>query len=160
MSTDDIAKLALGNEIIVKGTKKLSKETDGQICIDSAEVLQNNYGSHKYSTATFITGKTIADVIVLDSDISHTVEVYVVSGTVYSEGGGYSTKFFVKDGDDQFLLYSGNKDQYAWLNDYIGADLTIELAVCDWNNKGNKGAVLSITTANGTQIFNEFNFSK
>ena len=159
-TTETIATLSLGDEIIIKGTKKLSKDTDGQIVIDSAELLQNNYGSHKYSTASFITGKTVAEVIALDGDASHTTEVYIVSGTIYREGENYSTKYFVKNGDNKFLLYSGNKIQYAWLDDYIGADLTIELAVCDWNNKGNKGCVLSITTADGTKIVNEYNFTK
>ena len=157
---ETIAKLQVGDEVIIKGTKALSKDTDGQICIDNAELVINNYGNHAYSTSSFITGKTLADVMALDGDASHTTEVYVITATISRVGGGYSTNTYVVDGDLEFLLYSnGGAAQYAWLEKYAGQTLTIELAVCDWNNKGNKGCILSITTADGTQIFNEINFS-
>ena len=155
---DTMATLKIGNEVIFKGTKKLSKDTDGQICINSATLVQNNYGSHEYSTASFITGKTIADVTALDGDIIHTTEVYVVTGTIKRVVAGYSTNTYVTDGTNEFLLYAGGPAQYKWLEDYVGQTITIELAVCDWNNKGNKGCVLSITLADGTQIFNTLNF--
>lgn len=159
-SSDTMSNLKMGNEIIVKGMRQLSKETDGQICIHNAELVQNNYGSHSYSTASFITDKTIADVIALDGDVSHTVEVYVVTGTVRQEVTNWSTNTYVGDGPDEVMLYSGSKDQYKWLTPYLDQPVTIELAVCDWNAKGNKGCVLSITTEDGTQIFNTLNFGK
>ncbi|MBR3878511.1 MAG: OB-fold nucleic acid binding domain-containing protein, partial [Clostridia bacterium] len=152
-----LSTLKIGDEIIIKGTKKLSKETDGQIVIDSAEILQNNYGSHAYSTTSFITGKTVADVVALNGDISHTVEVYVVTATISQTATQWSSNTYVTDGSNQFMLYAGGKE-YNWLADYVGQTLTIELAVCDWNAKGNKGCILSITTADGTQIFNDYKF--
>lgn len=158
-SADVMGTLKIGNEVIFKGTRTLSKDTDGQICIDSAELVQNNYGSHAYSTASFITGKTVADVIGLNGDISHTTEVYVVTGTIKRVVGGYSTNTYVVDGTNEFMLYAGGPTHYKWLETYVGHTLTIELAVCDWNNRGNKGCVLSITTEDGTQVFNTLNFS-
>ncbi|MBQ9748971.1 MAG: hypothetical protein IJV87_00135 [Clostridia bacterium] len=156
---ETIAKLHVGDEIIIKGTRALSKDTDGQICIDNAELIINYYGNHAYSTNSFITGKTLADVMALNGDVSHTTEVYVITATVSRVSGGYSTNTYVVDGDLEFMLYAGSAGQYAWLESYVGQTLTIELAVCDWNNKGNKGCILSVTTADGTQIFNEVNFS-
>ena len=159
-SSATMSTIKMGNEVIVKGERKLSKDTDGQICIHNAELVQNNYGSHSYSTASFITDKTISDVIALDGDVSHTVEVYVVTGTVRQEVTNYSTNTYVGDGPDEIMLYAGGKDQYKWLTPYLDQTVTIELAVCDWNAKGNKGCVLSITTEDGTQIFNTLNFDK
>lgn len=158
--TATIATLKIGDEIIIKGTRGLSKDTDGQIYINNAELLQNNYGENAYSTAPFITGKTLADVIALNGDTAQTTEVYVITASIVRETTAYSTNTYVVDGDNKFMLYAGGKGQYAWLDNYVGQTLTIELAVCDWNNKGNKGCILSITTSDGTQIFNEINFSK
>lgn len=156
--TVTIKTLKIGEEVIIKGTRTLSKDTDRQICIDNAVLIQNNYGSHEYSTNSFITDKTVSDICALNGDISHTVEVYVVTGTIRQESTNWSLNTYVGDGQNEFFLYSGGKSDYAWLTPYVGQTLTIELAVCDWNNKGNKGCVLSITLADGTQIFNTYNF--
>lgn len=150
--------LTVGNEVIIQGTRKLSKDTDGQICLGSSTVVQNNYGAHDYSTAAFITGKTVSNVTALDGDVSHTTEVYVVTGTIRQESTNFSMNTYVGDGTSELLLYAGGKTQYAWLTPYVGQEVTIELAVCDWNNKGNKGCVLSITLADGTKIINTYNF--
>ena len=157
---DALSLLTIGDEIVVKGTKKLSKDSDGNICIDSAEILQNYYGNHQYSTESFITGKTLADVMALDGNVSHTVEVYVITGTIVREKTNYSTNTYVVDGDKKFMLYAGGAGQYAWLENYVGQTLTIELAVCDWNAKGNRGCVLSVTTADGTKVINNLNFAQ
>ena len=160
-SADIMKTLAIGNEVIIKGTRILSKDPEGQICIDSATLVQNNYGSHSYSTASFITGKTVADIRALDGDVAHTTKVYVVTGTIKRVVTGYSTDTYVCDGDNEFMLYAGGPAHYKWLEAYAydHQTLTIEIAVCDWNNNGNKGCVLSITTEDGTQIFNTLNFS-
>ena len=156
--TTTLGTLAIGNEVIIQGTRKLSKDTDGQICLGSSTLVQNNYGTHDYSTAAFITGKTVSFITALNGDVSHTTEVYVVTGTIRQEETAYSLNTYIGDGTNEFFLYSGNKNHYAWLTPYVGQELTIEIAVCDWNNKGNKGCVLSITLADGTKIINTFNF--
>ena len=155
-----MATLALGNEVIMTGVKKLSKDTDGQICITDATLVQNNYGSHDYSTASFIKDKTIAYVCGLNGDTSHTVEVYVVEATIKLVSETYYSNIYVGDGSVQLLLYTNSAKQYSWLNDYVGQTVEMELAVCDWNNKGNKGCVLSITLEDGTKLYNELNFAK
>lgn len=159
VETDPIKTLKICDEVIIKGTRALSKSTDGQICINDAVLVQNNYGSHKYSTKSFITNKTVSDIFALDGDISHTTEVYVVTGTIRQESTAWSLNTYVGDGQNEFFLYAGGKNDYAWLTPYVGQTLTIELAVCDWNKKGNKGCVLSITLADGTQIFHTTNFA-
>ena len=150
--------LEIGHEIIVQGTRTITKDGGGQICIDSATIVSNAYGSNSYSTESFITGKTVADICALTDSADETVSVYVVTGSISRVVGGYSTNTYVVDGDNQFMLYAGGPAQYAWLDDYTGETVTIELAICDWNAKGLKGCVLSITLADGTKLYNEYNF--
>ncbi len=159
-TTDMLSGLAIGHEIIIKGTRTVTKDGGGQICLDSCEIVANAYGSNAYSTDSFITDKTVADITALTDSPEETVKVYVVTGKIEISSDAYSTKYFVSNGTNQLLLYSGSAGQYAWLADYATQELTIEVAVCDWNAKGLKGCVLSITTADGTQIFNEYNFNK
>ncbi len=151
--------LEIGHEIIVTGTRTITKDGGGQICIDTAEIVSNVYGNNSYSTATFIEGKTVADICALADSPEATTSVYVVTATISRVVGGYSTNTYLVDGDSKFLLYAGGPAQYAWLEDYNGQTVTVEVAVCDWNAKGLKGCVLSITLDDGTQIFNELNFN-
>lgn len=159
-STDMLNGLAIGHEIVLTGVRTVTKDGGGQICLDTCEIVSNAYGSNEYSTESFITDKTIADITALIDSPEQTVKVYTVTGKIEISVEGYSTKYFVSDGTNKLLLYSGSAGQYAWLNDYADEELTIEVAVCDWNAKGLKGCVLSITTSDGTQVFNEYNFKK
>ena len=96
----------------------------------------------------------------LNADTIHTVEVYVVDAIIRQTSTAYSVNTYVGDGNVELMLYAGGKDQYKWLAEYAGQAVKMELAVCDWNNKGNKGCVLSITLEDGTKIYNELNFTK
>ena len=158
VAKSEFSGLSIGHEIIVQGTRTVTKDGGGQICIDTATIVSNVYGSNSYSTETFITGKTVADILALADSAEQTTSVYVVSATISRVVGGYSTNTYLVDGDNKFLLYAGGPAQYAWLEDYDGQTVTVEVALCDWNAKGLKGCVLSITLDDGTQIFNELNF--
>ena len=151
--------LEIGHEIIVTGTRTITKDGGGQICIDTAEIVSNVYGNNSYSTESFIKDKTLADICGLTDSAEVTTSVYVITATIDRVVGGYSTNTYLVDGDSKFLLYAGGPAQYAWLEDYNGQTVTVEVAACDWNAKGLKGCVLSITLADGTQIFNELNFN-
>ena len=152
--------LKIGHEVIIRGTRTITKDGGGQICIDSATILSNKYGDNSYSTESFITGKTVADILALSDSAEQTTSVYVVTATISRVVGGYSTNTYLVDGDGQFMLYAGGPGNYAWLDAYNGQTVTVEVAVCDWNAKGLKGCVLSITLEDGTQIFNELNFAQ
>jgi hypothetical protein len=64
------------------------------------------------------------------------------------------------------LLYTGNANQYSWIQDNFFAEgeleatLTVELALCDWNAKGLKGCVLAVYNEDGSKVYNELNFIK
>ena len=150
-----IAEIAIGNEIIVKGTRSITKDGGGQINIYNATVLTNYYGDHEYSTASFITGKTIDEVKAIADSPEATTGVYVVTAKITKNATTYSTTYSFGG----LLLYSGGGAQYAWLDQFIDAEsCTIELALCDWNAKGLKGCILAVITDDG-KVYNELNFN-
>ena len=155
-----LAELALGYQVVVKGTKNVSK-AGGQIVIDGAEIVANEYGKHDYSTASFIKDKTLADIMALADTEESTTKVYVIRATIKRVTKQYSADTYVVVGDKEFMLYSGSAGHYAWLEDYAneGEELTIHLAVCDWNAKGLKGCVLAIITDDGETVVNANNFT-
>lgn len=146
--------LSIGDEVVLRGTKTVSKDGAGQINIENAEILANYYGEHDYSTESFIKDKTTENVKGLSDSAEVTTQVYVLTGTVTKVVGGYSTNYYV----DGFLLYSGGATQYAWLDAYLDKSVTLELAICDWNAKGLKGCVLAVYNEDGTKTFNQLNF--
>ena len=165
MSESELAKVQLGQEIILKGTKairlKAGSSDFGQSNLDACEILVNNYGSHDYSTASFIEGKTLADVYALSAKEDHGAEVYVVSATVKVVDAQYYSNIYLVDGETELLLYCSSANQYSWLKAYNGQTVTVELAPCNWNSKGSyRGCVLAVRNADGSKTCNELNFSK
>lgn len=155
----DFEGLAIGQKIVVQGTRTVTKDGGGQICIDNTTIVTNYYGKVDYSTDSFIKNATMADVLALTDSALVTTNVYVVSGKLTKITSAYSVNYYI----DGFLLYSGGKTQYAWLDTFFEegtteANVTVELAICDWNAKGLKGCVLAVITEDG-KICNELNFN-
>ena len=155
------AGLAIGHEVIVKGMRERYVNDDaaawaGQTCIVNAVILQNNFGSHDYSTEKFVTDKTVSDLYNLDKAIDYSTTVFVVTGTI-SFPSGYGQPAINADGVS-FGFYSSGSGQYAWLQQFAGQEVTIEIAVCNWNNKNYwRGCVLAVRTEDG-KILNTLNF--
>ena len=124
-------------------------------------ILSNTYGSHAYSTATFVTDKTLAEVRALDPMIDYSTTVFVLNATVTVEESKYYTNIYLTDASgNQLRLYSSSANQYNWLKAYAGQEITVEVAACNWNDKDYyTGCVLSVVTENG-KVFNELNFGK
>lgn len=159
LNKSDISLISMGNEIVIKGTKTVTKDGGGQICISACERLGNNFGSHDFNTSTFITDKTLADVKALEDTPENTLKVYVLRAKVSCKESQYSTNYSLVDGDNSLALYSGSGSQYAWLSEYVGEELTVTVALCDWNAKGLKGCVLSIVTPEGETVYNTYNYA-
>ena len=161
----DFEGLAIGHEIIVKGTRTITKDGGGQICIDSATVVANAYGEHAYSTESFIKDKTMDEIKAIADSAEATTNVYVVTALVQKTSvtqGTYTNVTFNVGG---LLLYTGNSAQYSWLEALFAegeteATLTVELALCDWNAKGLKGCVLAVVNEDGSKIYNQLNFQQ
>ncbi|MBQ4510804.1 MAG: InlB B-repeat-containing protein [Clostridia bacterium] len=155
--------LSIGDEVVVKGTRTVTKDGGGQIVIDNAVILANYYGDNEYSTNSFISDKTIADIAGVEDSVEATTNVYTVTAKVEkvsaTQGSYTNVTFYV----GSVLLYSGSASQYSWLEAFfaegeLSAELTVELALCDWNAKGLKGCVLAVITDDG-KVYNTTNFN-
>ncbi len=169
-STEVLAGLALGNKVVMKGTKTtgygLKSETataSGQSCLLDSTLVANLMGKHEYSRATFITGKTLKDLHELDDEVDHSMEVYTVKAKMTKVENQYSTNIYLSSDDcEKFELYTSSGSQYNWLYNAFGGDkeITLDVAPCNWNGKTFwKGCVLSATDGT-TRVDNTLNFGK
>ena len=161
-TSDILATLKLGDEVVLECTRvhrqKDGSDKFGQSHLEIVSVVANNYGSHSYSTNSFITGKTITELSGLSTATDNSTNVYIVKGTVKLVEEQYYSNIYITDGTTEWLLYTKNASQYNWLKPYVGQELTIEVAPCDWNCKGYKGCVLAVTLPDGTKLVNNLNF--
>ena len=163
-SADQVALLSSGDEVVVTGTKthriKDGYLGAGQINIDNATILANYYGNHEYSTSTFDHSKTLEELYAFDHNEDHSTEVYVVNAKVKVVTSYFYTslKIISLDGKTEMSLYCSSADQYGFLKAYDGKEVTLELALCNWNGKDYyAGCVISVTY-NGEKTVNTLNF--
>lgn len=168
-STDEFNGLQIGQTVYIKGKRDLfASARNGtpsyfESCMTGCQIVKNEFGNEDYSTASFIKGKTLADLIALPvTDNYHTAEVYVITaGLKFVSTKNYSNAY-LKDGDSEMRLYCTNAaSQYQWINPYVDdtKTYTMEVAVCNWNNKNYYTAcLLSITDSNGNKVMNTLNF--
>ena len=156
--------LKIGHEVVIQGTRSTILKPDktgmfGQTCVDKATVVTNNYGSHTYSTATFVHGKTLADFYNLDPATDLTTTVYVMKAIVNLVDTGNFTRMDLIDGNGTSVsLYCSGAGQYSFLKQFAGQEVTVEIAPCNWNSKKYyAGCVLAVYT-DGGKVLNEFNF--
>ena len=159
----------IGDEVVIEGYRDYwgSKGVQSQICITDAYIYANEYGGDgTYPTDSFITGKTIAELVNLPvSELEHTAEVYVIDkASLTVSDGYYPTYYLIDEGEKDYgskglQFYQSGSAQYAWLQSYLGQTFKAEIALCNWNSKSAfKVCVLSITLEDGTQIYNTLNF--
>ncbi len=160
MNADILATLKIGHEVVLEGTfYRCGEDTSKQTRIDNATVVANYYGSHDYSSATFVTDKTLADFSKLDVAVDYTTTVFVLKATVQLSGNAYYTNIKLTDGTNTISLYCSSANQYEFLKAYDGQEITIEIAACNWNEKSfYTGCVLAIRTEDG-KILNTLNFN-
>ncbi len=108
-SVEEFVGLEIGHEIILKGMRERYVDDDsatwaGQTCIVNAEILVNNYGNTAYSTAKFVTDKTLADFYALDGAVDYSTTVFVLKATVSVEKNELLYKFESHFGNDESFL--------------------------------------------------------
>lgn len=168
-SRDELNGLQIGQTVYIKGKRDLfASARNGnpsyfESCMTGCQIVKNEFGNVDYSTASFIKGKTLADLIALPvADDYHTAEVYVITaGLKFVKNKNFSNAY-LKDGDSEMQLYCSNAaSQYQWINPYVDTKTyTMEVAVCNWNNgKSFKACLLSITDSNGNKVMNTLNFN-
>lgn len=166
---ETLAKVKLGNEVVVTGTRthrtKGSDKYFGQTLIDNCDVQVTDYGVHEYSTESFDKDKTLADIDQLAKDAAATDDltttVYKITVTVEEVKTQFSSNIYVKHGETQIMLYCSGSSQYSWLKALAadGKEITIDFALCDWNTKGYKGAVLAVYNDDETKTVNPLYFA-
>ena len=159
-----LAGLEIGYEVVIKGTRDLfsngAEDHHGQTCITNCEVDANYYGSKEYSTATFDNSITLADFYNLDAKTDYSTTVYILKATVNVVETNFYTNIELTDGDTKVSLYCSSANQYNWLKEFAGTEVTMELAPCNWNNKTYyRGCVLAVYTDNG-KVVNNLNFQE
>ena len=86
-------------------------------------------------------------------------KVYVVKATVKVEVAAYYTNIKLTDGTVNLSLYCSSADQYKWLQEFNGQQVTVEINPCNWNNKTYyTGCVLAVVHADGSKTLNTLNF--
>ncbi len=166
MDSDQFVGLKIGQEVVIEGIRDI-KRKDGATCfgqshILNAKVISNAYGNQNYSTASFIQDKTLADFYALSNQEDHTTSVYVLKATITLVETQHYKNIYITSGDISVQLYANNAaSQYAWLLQFVGQEVTLEIVPCNWNSKkpGTPYAccVLSVITEDG-QVYNQFNF--
>lgn len=159
---DVFDKIAIGNEVILKGKRDVFKEDGkthaGQIAISNCELLANNYGDHDYHTFDFTEGKDLAYIAGLDVNEQYSDQVFVITATIDLVSTPYYTSLKLTDGETSLNLYSSSANQYPFLLELGGQEVTIEIAPCNWNDKsGYAGCVLAVETQDGW-VLNTWNF--
>jgi hypothetical protein len=162
--TKEFAGLEIGHEVILTGVRERYIKDDnntvaGQTCIVDAVIDVNLYGKHEYSTAKFITDKTVADFSALDITKDYSTTVFVLTLTVEVIETPYFTKLNLVSGDKEITLYCSGAAQYSWLTQFAGQEVMVEIAACNWNDKNDnwRGCALAVYTEDG-KILNTLNF--
>ena len=155
--------LAIGQKVVVEGKRdKFNSGNNGYgvTCLTSATILVNYYGNHEYSTASFITDKTLDDFYALNASEDHSTEVYVATGKIVIQETNYYSNIKIESPNGkQITLYSSSANQYNWLKAYAGQEITVEIVPCNWNGKNYyAGCVIAVITEDG-KILNELNFT-
>lgn len=161
----ELVDLKLGNEVIVQGTRTHFKAVPdvaiGQTCLFESSVLVNFYGSHEYSSASFDnSGLTITELNAYSTLTDYSYKVFTITATVSLTGGGYSSSYVLLDSDGatSMRLYSSGAGQYSFLADFVDKEITVELALCNWNNKNYyTGCIISVSDG-ATKVINDLNF--
>lgn len=154
--------IEIGNKVVISGKRDLFHDGTGahagQIAITNATVKVNFYGEHEYDTSNFVTDKTLADFYNLSVNDQYSNTVFVLKATVLVEGNQFYTNIKLTDGTNKVSLYCSSANQYEFLKQFDGQEITVEMAACNWNNKSYyTGCVLSVITEDG-KILNTLNF--
>ncbi len=157
--------IEIGQRVVITGKRDCFKDADkthaGQIAISGVEVLANYYGNHNYPTDGFITDKDLAFIRNLDNNEDHSTEVYVVKATVSVVETPFYTSIKLTHNGTDLSLYCSGANQYSFLKQFAGQEVTLEIAPCNWNNKTYyAGCVLAVRLADGSKVLNTLNFNK
>ena len=162
----EASQILIGNEISVKGTKKHVGEPVegtrvGQLCLDSAVLVENYGGKNAYSESAFNTTAKLNDLIDLPVTTDVATNGYRLKVKLDLVETTYYTNLNIVDpesGSEKYLgIYSSGSKQFEWMKDYYGKTVTLEFALVNWNKKSQyKAAPLAIVLEGGERVYNEY----
>ena len=164
--------LKIGQEVVIEGMRDKfhngQGDHSGQAAITKATIVTNFYGEHEYSTESFKGEISVKDFYELDITVDHTTSVYTMTAyVVLVDGGKYKNLYLsnvptydTTNPDNVYVrLYSSSADQYKWLQEFNGQQVTVEINPCNWNNKTYyTGCVLAVVHEDGSKTVNSLNF--
>ena len=161
----ELETLKIGQELVIQGTKTHRKNDSsiarvGQINIDAASILVNYYGEHEIPYANVITGKTVDELYNLNAMEDHTTEVYEIQGILkFIDKGRYVSVELHGPGSTNYLgVYCSGPGQYASFEHLVDQEVTMKIAMCNWNNKTYYATCILSMTVNGETVYNTCNF--
>ena len=82
--------------------------------------------------------------------MDYSTTVFVLTGKVeVTETAYYTSLSFTSDGQ-KITLYCSSANQYAFLKQFSGKEITLEVAACNWNDKTFwAGCALAVYTEDG-----------
>lgn len=159
-----MALINLGDQVIMKGTRVHYNPEGviGQTTLLDSVLVENLYGGHEYSTASFDSTKTVSDLYSLSVQEDYTTKAYILDVTVEVVEAAYYTNIYLHDPENyekSVRLYCSSANQYAWLKQYAGKTITVEIAVCNWNYKAYYATcLLAVINEDGSKTYNELNY--
>ena len=171
--SDTLAKIEMGNDVIMKGTRThVTKDPNqhvGQSCIDNATLELNLLGEHEYDTSTFIKDKTFEDIYSMIQDSptkDYTTNVYVFKCKLTKYETQHTTNIEIMSdkadlsasNNPYIYLYAGSGSQWSMFNPFQGKEITVEFMFVNWNNKTPYRGCLISATDGETKIMNNLNF--
>ena len=159
-----MALINLGDQVIMKGTRVHYNPEGviGQTTLLDSVLVENLYGGHEYSTASFDSTKTVSDLYSLSVQEDYTTKAYILDVTVEVVEAAYYTNIYLHDPENyekSVRLYCSSANQYAWLKQYAGQTITVEIAVCNWNYKAYYATcLLAVINEDGSKTYNELNY--
>ena len=165
MTADELAKVEIGNMVIIKGTRAHNKKEEstgitGQSNLKDSTVLVNLYGQHEYSTEKFDSSKSFADLSTLEKNVDYSTTPFIVKGKLEFVETAYYTKlnFVSEDGSTKLTLYMSGAGQYSCFKDYYNKVLTFEVIPTNWNDKSFWAfCIIAIVTEDG-KVMNSSNW--
>ena len=163
-----IKEIDVGNDVVLQGTKTHVKATEtniGQTCIDNATLVANLMGHHDYDKSVFVKSLSFEDIINYKNttgQTDYTTTVFVVECYLRKNASQYSTNYFLSNADHtkEYSLYAGSGAQYAAFDAFSDGNtlLTVEFALCNWNQKTEYRACIVSASDGETTILNTYNF--
>lgn len=137
--SSDLNNINNGDEIVVEGIRTQNDKST-QISVKDANVIGIVSTGNRFSRA--VEKDSTIDEIVSEITIDMTAALYKVSAYVFKTDAQYPQIYFYaneeasKSEEASYLrVYSGNSSQYAFLEPMVGKQVTVELAICNWNGK-------------------------